>query len=418
MPLFPCILAGCSDRSCANLTMEKSMAWNEPGGNKQDPWGGGNRGGNRGGNQGPPDLDEALRQFQQKLSGIFGGKGGGTSSGSGGRSSGGGGLMIGVVVIAIIMYLFNAIYVVDEKERAVILRFGKYVETVTPGLHMYFPPIETRFQDVVTEYRSYPVSQEMLTEDENIVEVALSVQYNISNLKDYVLNVADPDTSLQEATQSALRHVVGGSEMHSVLTEGREVLGDEVRVRLQTYLDNYGTGLYISKVNVESAHPPKQVQAAFDDVIRAREDEERVKNEAEAYANQVVPEARGDAQRIIEEANGYREEVVSRSEGEAERFTKLLVEYRKAPGVTRERLYLDTMQDVLGSTSKVLVDVKGGSNMMYLPLDKLIENQKKIPSPDGTTSELTTRELDELADRVVAELNRRAANARTGRNVR
>ncbi|WP_211830018.1 FtsH protease activity modulator HflK [Kistimonas asteriae] len=390
------------------------MAWNEPGGNKQDPWGGGNRGGN----QGPPDLDEALRKFQQKLSGIFGGKGGPSSGRRPSGGGGGGGLVVGAVVIAIVAYLFNAIYVVDEKERAVILRFGKYVETVDPGLHMYFPPFETKFQDVVTEYRSYPVSQEMLTEDENIVEVALSVQYNISNLQDYVLNVANPDKALKEATQSALRHVVGSSEMHSVLTEGREVLGDEVKERLQTYLNNYGTGLYISKVNVESAHPPKQVQAAFDDVIRAREDEERAKNEAEAYANQVVPEARGDAQRILEEANGYREEVVSRSEGEAERFTKLLAEYKKAPGVTRERLYLDTMQDVLGSTSKVLVDVKGGNNMMYLPLDKLMEKQKKSSSSTGATGELTAQELDELADRVTAELNRRASNARTGRSVR
>lgn len=390
------------------------MAWNEPGGNKQDPWGSGNRGGN----QGPPDLDEALRKFQQKLGGIFGGKGGGSSSGRRSSGSGAGGLLIGAVVIAVVAYLFNAIYVVDEKERAVILRFGKYVETVEPGLHMYFPPIESKFQEGVTEFRSYPVSQEMLTEDENIVEVALSVQYNIASLKDYTLNVANPDKALKEATMSALRHVVGSSEMHSVLTEGREVLGDEVKERLQTYLNNYGTGLYISKVNVESAHPPKQVQASFDDVIRAREDEERAKNEAEAYANQVVPEARGDAQRIIEEANGYREEVVSRAEGEAERFTKLLEEYEKAPGVTRERLYLDMMQQVLGSTSKVLVDAKGGNSMMYLPLDKLMEKRKTSASPDGSSAGMTTQELDDLTDRVTAELNRRAPNSRAARSAR
>ncbi|MCK5893279.1 MAG: FtsH protease activity modulator HflK [Endozoicomonadaceae bacterium] len=390
------------------------MAWNEPGGNKQDPWGGGNRGNN----QGPPDLDEALRKFQQKISGIFGGKGGGGASH---RSSGSAaGLFVGAVVIAIVVYLFNAIYIVDEKERAVILRFGRYVETVDPGLHMYFPPVETRFRTGVTEYRTYQVSQEMLTEDENIVEVALSVQYNIANLKDYILQLSNPDGSLKEATQSAMRHVVGSSEMHSVLTEGREMLGDEVKLRLQQYLDNYGAGLYISKVNVESTHPPKQVQAAFDDVIRAREDEERSKNEAESYANQVVPEARGDAQRILEEANGYRTEVISRAEGDANRFIKLLGEYKKAPGVTRERLYLDAMQSVLSSTSKVLVDMKGGNNMMYLPLDKLMEQQKRSSdSVDGTAGMATGQQgLDELVDRVMVELNRRASSNRAGRGGR
>lgn len=388
------------------------MAWNEPGGNKQDPWGGGKRGNN----QGPPDLDEALRKFQKNISGIFGGKGG--SSGSGNSSSGNiGGLFVGAVVIAVVVYLFNAIYIVDEKERAVILHFGRYVETVDPGLHMYFPPIETMFRTVVTEYRTYQVSQEMLTEDENIVEVAMSIQYNIANLKDYILNVVNPDRALKEATQSAMRHVVGSSEMHSVLTEGREVLGDEVRVRLQQYLNNYGAGLYISKVNVESTHPPKQVQAAFDDVIRAREDEERAKNEAESYANKVVPEARGDGQRILEEANGYREEVVSRAEGEASRFTKLLQEYKKAPAVTRERLYLDTMQDVLSSTSKVLMDIKGGNNMMYLPLDKLMEQQNRSSESVGVTG-LAEQELDDLVDRVMVELNRRASSSRAGRGGR
>ena len=401
------------------------MAWNEPGGNNQDPWGGGKKGGN----QGPPDLDEAFRKFQQTLKGIFGGKSGSSGNGGsrGGNSShaGGGGLWAGVIVIALIAYVWNAIYVVDEKERAVILRFGEYVETVEPGLHMYFPPVETRFQEPVTEIRNYRLSQEMLTEDENIVEVAMSVQYNIGDLKSYVLNVADPELSLREATQSALRHVVGSSEMYQVLTEGRQVMGDEVKERLQQYLDSYGTGLNIVKVNIESSQPPKQVLSAFDDVIRAREEEQREKNRAEAYANQVVPEARGDAQRIIEEAEAYKEEVVSRAKGDSARFDKLLAEYKKAPQVTRERLYLESVGEVISSSSKVLVDVKGGNNMMYLPLDKLMDKKGRTSVTGGTTARsetdsisLSQEELSTLADQVTAEINRRVANSRSGRTTR
>ena len=401
------------------------MAWNEPGGNNQDPWGGGNKGNN----QGPPDLDEAFRKFQQTLKGIFGGKGGSGGNSRGNANSGGGGLWVGVIVIALLAYVWNAIYIVDEKERAVILRFGKYVETVEPGLHMYFPPIEAKFQEPVTQINTYRISQAMLTEDENIVEVAMSVQYNISSLEDYVLKVSNPELSLKEATQSALRHVVGGSEMHQVLTEGREVLGDEVKSRLQAYLDSYGTGLHIIKINVESAHPPRQVQSAFDDVIRAREEEQQEKNKADAYSNQVVPEARGDAARIVEEAEGYRQEVVSRAKGDADRFSKLLAEYQKAPGVTRERLYLETMQDVLSASSKVLVDVKGGNNMIYLPLDKIMDNRKvrtatssaKSNSSSGEKSgeiSLTPDEINTLADQVTAEINRRVANSRSGRTTR
>ena len=399
------------------------MAWNEPGGNNQDPWGGGNKGNN----QGPPDLDEAFRKFQQTLKGIFGGKGGSTG-GSGHRGGSGaagtGGLWIGIVVIALLAYVWNAVYVVDEKERAVILRFGKYTETVGPGLRMYFPPIETRYLKPVTQINTYRLSQSMLTEDENIVEVAMSVQYNISSLEDYVLKDSNPEQSLKEATQSALRHVVGSSEMHKVLTEGREVLGDEVKVRLQEYLNEYGTGLNIVKVNIESSQPPRQVLTAFDDVIRAREEEQQEKNKAEAYANQIIPEARGDAQRILEEANGYKQEVVSRAEGDASRFNQLLTEYHKAPGVTRERLYLETMQDLLGTTSKVLVDVKGGNNMMYLPLDKLMDGKKVRTTADGKVmsgsgaSSLSQEDIGTIADQVTAEINRRVSNSRSGRTSR
>ena len=397
------------------------MAWNEPGGNNQDPWGGGKKGGN----QGPPDLDEAFRKFQQTLKGIFGGKGsssGGNGSGAAG-SGGGAGLWAGIVIIAVLAYVWNAVYIVDEKERAVILRFGKYSETVGPGLHMYYPPVETRFLQSVTQIKNYRLSQSMLTEDENIVEVAMSVQYNITNLEDYVLKDSNPEQSLKEATQSALRHVVGSSEMYKVLTEGREVLGDEVKIRLQEYMADYGTGLNIIKVNIESSQPPRQVLTAFDDVIRAREEEQQEKNKAEAYANQVVPEARGDAQRIREEAEGYKQEVVSRSKGDAARFVNLLSEYQKAPGVTRERLYLETMQELLGATSKVLVDVKGGNNMMYLPLDKLMDGKKARSTTSGSSTDIdsigmSADDIGALADQVTAEMNRRVTNARTGRTAR
>ncbi len=384
------------------------MAWNEPGGNNQDPWGNGN---NKGGgkNQGPPDLDEAFKKLQDKLNSMFGGQGG-SSSGKGGSTGSSSGMFGGILILALVAYFWNAVYTVDEKERAVILRFGEYVETVEPGLHIYFPPIETKFQEKVTELRTYNLRQQMLTEDENIVEVSMSVQYNIENVKDYVLNVAKPQMSLEQATQSALRHVVGSSEMHQVLTQGREVMGQEVRARLQDYQNNYGTGLLIRKINIESAQPPKEVQASFDDVIRAREDEQRAKNKAEAYANKVIPEARGKAQRTYEEASAYRDETIARAEGESQRFNKLLTEYTRAPDVTRERLYLETIEEVLGSTSKVLVDVEGGNNMMYLPLDRLGQGQSAMPT--RLSSDLNGKELNDISNRVAEELNKRVSNIR------
>lgn len=221
----------------------------------------------------------------------------------------------------------------------------------------------------------------MLTEDENIVEVPLTVQYKIVNLRDFVLNVDQPEVSLQHATDSALRHVVGSTAMDQVLTEGRVQMAGEIKDRLQRFMDTYRTGISVTQVNVQSAAAPREVQEAFDDVIRAREDEQRARNQAETYANGVVPEARGQAQRIIEDANGYRDEVVSRAKGEADRFSKLLGEYRKAPDVTRERLYLETMQEVYSNTSKVLVSGKGQNNMLYLPLDKLMEKGRtSIPA--------------------------------------
>lgn len=350
------------------------MAWNEPGGgnsNDQDPWGG-RRGGGR---QGPPDLDEALRKLQDNLNSLFGGRKRGGTDGSAGKGGGVGLLAIGFGLLAA-LWLYSAVYVVDEQEQAVILRFGKYYETVGPGLNLYFPPIDRKFQDNVTRERAYTKQGQMLTEDENIIEVPLTVQYRVSNLQEFVLNVDQPEISLQHATDSALRHVVGSTSMDQVLTEGREQMAGEVKERLQRFLDTYKTGITVTQVNIQSAAAPREVQEAFDDVIRAREDEQREKNQAEAYANGVIPEARGQAQRIVEDANGYREEVVARAQGEADRFSRLVAEYRKAPEVTRERLYLETMQEMLSNTSKVLVTgEQGQNNLLYLPLDKMIDSR-------------------------------------------
>ncbi|MHA6492341.1 FtsH protease activity modulator HflK [Pseudomonas borbori] len=375
------------------------MAWNEPGGNSnnQDPWGG-RKGGDR---KGPPDLDEAFRKLQESLNGLFGG--GKKRGGDDGSSKGGGFglLLIGLALLAAI-WLYSAIYVVDEQEQAVVLRFGKYYETVGPGLNIYFPPIDRKFQENVTRERAYSKQGQMLTEDENIIEVPLTVQYKISNLKDFVLNVDQPEISLQHATDSAVRHVVGSTEMDQVLTEGRELMASEVKDRLQRFLDNYGTGISVTQVNLQSAAAPREVQEAFDDVIRAREDEQREKNQAETYANGVIPEARGQAQRLIEEATGYREAVVSRAQGEADRFTALVSEYRKAPEVTRERLYLDTMQELMTNTSKVLVTgEKGQNNLLYLPLDKMIDSRSSstpsaISGSGAASSDLDTQMGNEL----------------------
>ena len=367
------------------------MAWNEPGGNSnnQDPWGDRNkRGGQK---QGPPDLDEALRKLQDNLKSLCGGP-----KKPGSISSGGDFGLIAVVLAALAaMWLYTAVYSLDEQEQAVILRLGKYHETVGPGLNIYFPPMDRKYEQNVTRERAYTRQGPMLTEDENIIEVPLTVQYKISNLQDYVLNVDAPELSLQQATESALRHVVGSTAMDQVLTEGREVLAVQVKERLQRFVDNYRTGITVTQVNVQNAQAPREVQESFDDVIRAREDEQREKNQAETYANGVIPEARGKAQRLREEANGYRDETISRAEGEADRFTKLVTEYRKAPEVTRQRLYIETMQEVLSNTSKVLLTGDQGQNsMLYLPLDKMLEGRNASSQKTNSSTSSPSSPVD------------------------
>ena len=369
------------------------MAWNEPGGGK-DPWGG-----NRS-NEGPPDIDEAIKKLKETFS-AFGGGGSGSGSGAGG--SGKSLLPIGLLVIAIIWGLLG-VYQVDEKEQALVLRLGKYHDTLNAGLKWNPPLIDKVIIVRVTEERQYSARGLMLTQDENIVEISLTVQYNIANARDFVLNIKEPETSLKQATDSALRHVVGSTGLDGVISTGREQVAVGTAQRLQDLLNIYGSGINVVTINIEEARPPTEVKAAYDDVIKAREDLERLVNEAQAYSNGIIPEARGEAQRLREEANGYKSQVVSKSEGEANRFIKLLTEYKKAPQVTRERLYLDAIEEVMTNSSKVLVDTEGGNNMLYLPLDKIIQQG----SSGGTLRSSGTSEqmVDRIANEVIEKLQR------------
>lgn len=378
------------------------MSWNEPGGGNnrpRDPWGGND--------QGPPDLDEALKKLQQRISGLFGGRGSGGSS-TGGSSGGGlSGALFGVLIAGVVtVWALMGFYQLDEQERAIVLRFGEYNGTMQPGLQWNPPLIDEVITVNTTKIRAAQVREVMLTQDENIVEVTMSLQYFIENPEKFILEVRDPEVSLQHAAQSALRHVVGDSTMDLVLTEGRAALAIDVRERLQGYLDMYDTGIRVNKINIDESKPPAQVQGAFDDVIKAREDEERVKNEAQSYANGIVPEARGRAQRALEEANAYRQQVTAQAEGEASRFSQLLVEYAKSPKVTRERLYLDAMQGVMANTNKVLVDVEGGNNMMYLPLDKLTPPTGGRSASGSSRSGLSERDLRDITERLRQEFQR------------
>ena len=369
------------------------MAWNEPGGNKdKDPWGNND--------QGPPDLDEAFKNLTSNVTSLFGG--GRQRRGSGG-GTGINRIVLGVAaVVVLVAWILFGVYTVDQAERGVVLRLGeKLEEVVMPGLRWNPPLIDDRFIVNVEQIRSVAHEAEMLTEDENIVRVNMKVQYKIGNVQDYVLMVNDPENSLRQAMESALRHVVGSSEMHDVLTEGRAELAIDVEQRLQSYIDTYGTGLQIEQVIIEDTQPPEAVKEAFDDVIKAREDEQRFKNEADAYANKIVPEARGEASRQIEEANGYKEQVIAKANGEAERFNKLYKEYNLAPEVTRQRLYLDSLESVMKNSTKVMVDVDGGNNLLYLPLDKLVQQ-----SPSSSTTRGINVD-DRIRQGIIDELNRR-----------
>lgn len=350
------------------------MAWNEPGGgkNNQDPWRGNN-------DKGPPDLDEFFRQLQKKLNGLFGG-----GSGSNGKNQGDSSKNVIVFILIFLLAGFWAvkgIYRVEEAEQAVVLKFGKYHTIVGAGLHWHPPILFQIYIENTQKIRRHTHRASMLTQDENIVAVEIEVQYRIADLAKFFLKINDPEGSLRQATESALRHVVGTSSMHRVLTEGREEIAIEVMQRTQEYLEIYSSGLLVSKVNVEDAQPPEDVKEAFDDVIKAKEDRLRFKNEAETYANGVIPESEGRAQRTLEQASAYKEEVVARAGGETARFSKLLGEYQRAPEVTRKRLYLETMESIMSNSSKVLLSGGDQSNqLVYLPLDQLIQNKNSSKS--------------------------------------
>jgi membrane protease subunit HflK len=378
------------------------MSWNEPGGdNNKDPWSG------RGDDKKPPDLDEVIRSLQEKLTKIFSSGGGGSNGGddnstdnfSPDNSIKGLGIIVGV---AIVLWCVTGIYVVDEGNNGVETRFGKYTTITQSGLHWHLPTpleqveivnvkqqrsIEVGYRSVAgTEQAASSIPKEalMLTADENIVDVSLNVRYQVSDAKEFLFNVANPIATLKQVTESVQRGVVGSNTMDYVLTEGRSDIETRIQKEIQDIMENsYHAGILVTAVNLQDAQPPEKVQNAFVDAIKAREDKERLINEANAYANDVVPKARGAAARKIQEAEGYKEQVIAQAQGEVSRFSQLQTEYKKAPEVTRKRLYIEAMETILSETTTVMVNIKeGANNMLYLPLDKIMQQSS---NPQATT---------------------------------
>ena len=347
------------------------MGWNEPDKGK-DPWSG----------KKPPDLDEALKRLQAKLKKTFTRGPAKPDDGQSMQTPGGGVLVLGVVVVAFILWVLSGIFIVDPAERAAILRFGKYIETVGPGPHWIPRIISSKIVMNVDSVSNYSYSAQMLTRDQNLVSISLVVQYRIGDLQDYLFNVADPQEGLQQATSSALRQVVGVTTLDQLITEGREAWGNSVHDSLVKILEIYKTGIIIVNVSPQPARAPENVQDAFDDTIKAQEDEKRFKGQAQAYEARVVPIAEGNAKRIFAEAKAYAEQVVLRATGEAAEFLALLPEYTRSPLVTGERMYLDTMQQILSKSSKIVVDGKAG-NLLYLPLDKLMTTPPQLDLTKG-----------------------------------
>jgi membrane protease subunit HflK len=344
------------------------MAWNEPGNNDKDPWK--NKGGK---NQGPPDLDELLNDLGKKVTGIFGGKT--TKGGSGsGKSFSSIGLSI-LLIIASVVYAFSGFYTIKEAEQGIVLRFGEYSGTVDPGINWKWTFIDRIIPVDMQSTRPMTSSGFMLTQDENVVRVEMQIQYRVVDARNYVFSVTNADDSLNQSLDSALRYVVGHAVMDDILTSGRESIRQSVWEELEKIIEPYNLGLIIVDVNFKDARPPNEVKDAFDDAIAAQEDEVRFLREAEAYASGIEPRARGRVKRMEQEALAYKSQTVLDAQGEVARFEKILPEYQAAPNVTRERLYIATMEKVYGNTSKVMVDVDGGNNMMYLPLDKIIQQQ-------------------------------------------
>ena len=364
------------------------MAWNESGGGK-NPW-------DRGRNDGPPDLDKIVRDWQQRLNAFLrGGRGGPRSAGPGTVQPNT--PLLGVVaVVVLVIWGLTGFYRVDAAERGVVTRFGAYLETTEPGLQWHLPWPIARVERVnINEVVPFKQETRMLTADENIVVVDLVVQYRRADAVKYLFNVRDPEGTLQDVSESAIREVIGKNQLDFVLLEGRTEIAAQTEKLIQQTLDEYQTGMLVTKVNLQDANFPNQVEAAVQDAIKAREDRERLAFEAQAYANDILPRARGEAIRRQQDAEAYRARVVADAEGEASRFSQLLAEYKQAPEVTRRRLYLDAMEDVYANSSTVLIDASDGNNMIYLPVDKLIEQRR--PATGGATPAPRTPAADAAA---------------------
>ena len=376
------------------------MSWNDNGKNgSRDPWGNKND---------APDIDEAIKKFKSLIGSFVGGSGGGDSSGSSPSFKK---ILPTALVVLVVLYSALGIYTVDAQEEAVILRFGKYSTTKGPGIHWNPPFIDNRFIVNTEKLFTHTTNSSILTKDENIVNVETAVQYKRSNPVFYLLEAASPEDSIAQASESALRHVVGSNSMDNVLTTGREQIAIDVRKRLQERLNAYFTGIEVVTVSIRESRPPEAVKEAFDDVVKAREDEVTLRNEAETYANEVVPIARGAAKRAIQDAEGYKAKVIAEAEGEATRFDQLLKEYSKAPDVTRKRLYIDAVQSVMSNSTKVMIDVKDGNNIMMLPLDQVaaasIARSNQNTEVESDSGALSGTAIQNLTDQVIEEIRKR-----------
>ena len=370
------------------------MAWNEPGKNDKDPWG-------RQKNSGS-DLDALLKDFQKFFKDVFNSNIGGNNTEPPSKKN-----ISFLASIILAIYLLSGIYIVDDGERGVVLQFGKFNEITLPGPHWIPRVIQTVEIVDVAKIRSVQQKAVMLTEDENIVSINFAIQYDIKDASNYIFNLREPDITLRQAGESAIREVLGKNSMDFIITEGREEIASRTKLLLQSVLDSYISGINVQTVNILEAQPPEQVQDAFSDAIKAREDEQRFINEAEAYRNEIIPLARGKAKQIIEESKAYKVKLINSAEGEASRFKQLYKEYQKAPEVTRERLYLEAVESVLENSSKVMIDIDGGNNLMYLPLDKIISS---TPQQTNKPQRYGSESADSLSDKI--ESNKDSFNLR------
>ncbi|OOZ15971.1 HflK protein [Solemya velum gill symbiont] len=392
------------------------MAWNQPGGGDRDPWGGGNR------NDGPPDLDEVVKNLQKKLGGLFGksrGNGGGESSGGGGGfpSGIGGKGVAALLVVAAAVWAASGFYIVQPAERGVVLRFGAFGDVTQPGPNWHIPyPIEEVIKVNVDNVENFQVEAHMLTRDENIVDLELKVQYRISAPETYLFRDFAPEKTIRDATETTLREVVGQNPLDSIIvSENRSQIADAVEQGLRTLVERYQTGLEIVGVNIQRAGAPPAVKEAFDDVNKAREDKERFENKAEAYANEIVPRARGASARRLEDAKAYRAQVIAEAEGESARFLSLLGEYKRAPEVTRQRLYLETVEQVYSDTSKVVMDTNSSNNLTYIPLDQLMKQRTRTAPQQEQFDDLGTTAADPGDSQATERVDSRGSRDRRAR---